>query len=196
MDTKQEVSVVRAQVTKAASIVDNLNVENAETLASAIEIRGRLHTLAKTIKDRKEAITKPINLALKEVRSLFSPVELSTANLISQVDKQIIGYKRAVDEEAKKKTEKIAARVESGTLKPQTAAKKLAELPVVQTHVKTESGAGIQFRKIAKVRIVNPELIPDKYWEINEVLLRKDVLSGIVVTGAEKYEEEIAAQSN
>ena len=70
MDTKQEVSIVRAQVTKAASIVDNLNVKNAETLASAIEIRGRLHTLAKTIKDRKEAITKPINLALKEVRSL------------------------------------------------------------------------------------------------------------------------------
>ena len=40
------------------------------------------------------------------------------------------------------------------------------------------------------MRIIKAEEIPEKYWIIDEVALRKDVIAGIVVPGAELYEEE------
>lgn len=190
MDAKQEIAVVKAQITKAEAAVNAVEVIDGVGLEKAVEIRGRLHALQKQAKSRKEAITKPLNQALREVRDLFAPAESMCSKLIERIDDKIMSYKRKVDEVARLKTDKIAERVEKGTLRPETAAKKLAELPAVKTTVRTES-AGLQFRKIPKMRVVNADLLPDKYWIIDEVTLRKDVLSGIVVPGAERYEEEI-----
>mgnify|MGYP001561248910 CR=1 FL=1 len=72
----------------------------------------------------------------------------------------------------------------------ETAERKLDEIQKTEKTVHTDHGS-VQFRKIKKIRIVDENLIPDKYWVPDNVLIRKDLLAGIPVNGCEVYEEEI-----
>jgi len=188
MDEK-EIVVLKSKVSKLENQANEIKITTLEENVLATELKAKLKDIGKQIKDRKEAITKPLNQALKSARELFAPLEEKFESAENVVGRKLLDYKRKIDEEARKKEEAIAKRVEQGTLKIETAERKMDEIQKVDNTVKTEYGQ-VQFRKIKKMRIVDPNLIPDKYWEINEVLLRKEVLAGIVVPGAEMYEEE------
>lgn len=189
MDEK-EIVVLKGQVSKLENQASEIKITTPEENVLATELKAKLKDISKQIKERKEAITKPLNQALKSARDLFAPLEEKFENADNIVGRKLLEYKRKIDEEARKKEEAIAKRVEQGTLKIETAERKIDEIQRIDKTIKTDHGQ-VQFRKIKKMRIVDPNLIPDKYWVIDEVLLRKEVLAGVVVPGAEMYEEEI-----
>jgi len=45
-------------------------------------------------------------------------------------------------------------------------------------------------KKIKKVRVIDESLIPRNYLVVDMVAVRRDVLSGVIIPGAEIYEEE------
>lgn len=186
----KELVVLKSQVSKLDNQANELKITTPEENGLAIELKAKLKDTGKQIKERKEAITKPLNEALKSARELFAPLEAKFEETENIVGKKLLEYKKKVDEEARIKEAKIAASFEKGNIKAETAERKIEEIQRVEKTVQTDHGK-VQFRKIQKVRVVDEKLIPDSYWEINQVLLRKDVLAGIVVPGAEKYEEEI-----
>jgi len=188
MDEK-EIVVLKGQVTKLNNTANEIAITTPEENGSAMELKSKLKDIGKQIKERKEAITKPLNDALKSTRALFAPLETAYENAENIVGRKLLDYKRKVDEEARKKEEAIAARVEKGTLKVETAERKMDEVQRTDKTVHTDHGK-VQFRVIKKMRIIDETLIPKKYWVIDEVSLRKDVVAGIVVPGAELYEEE------
>jgi len=185
----KEVGGLKSKLSRVEKQANEITIASQEENVQAMEIKVSLSKIGKEIKERKEAITKPLNEALKSARELFKPIEEQFENAENIVGKKLITYKQKVEAEAREAESKIAARVEKGTLKMETAERKLDEIKTPEKTVQTDHGR-VQFRKIQKMRIINANLIPDKYWEINETLLRKDVLAGIVVPGAEKYEEE------
>jgi len=189
METK-ELTVLKTQVSKLENRANELTITSLEENAIAIEFKAKLRDMGKTIKERKEEITKPLNEALKSARNLFAPIEERFETVDKIVGQKLLAYKQKIDAEVREKEIKIADRVERGTLKIETAERKIEDIQRTEKTVKTDYGQ-VQFRKIQKMRIVDENLIPKKYWIINEVLLRKDVLAGIVVPGAQKYEEEI-----
>jgi len=66
--------------------------------------------------------------------------------------------------------------LEAGKIKKvETAVKKIEALPEVQKTVSTATSS-LQMKKRKVAKIVNLELIPDKYWEVNEVAVRRDAL--------------------
>ena len=189
MNDTKELTVLKSQITKLNNTANEIAITTPEENGSAMELKSKLKDIGKQIKERKEAITKPLNDALKSTRALFAPLETAYENAENIVGRKLLDYKRKVDEEARKKEEAIAARVEKGTLKVETAERKMDEVQRTDKTVHTDHGK-VQFRVIKKMRIIDETLIPKKYWVIDEVSLRKDVVAGIVVPGAELYEEE------
>lgn len=181
---------LKAQVTRLEKQANEIVITTAEENALAIDFKAKLRETGKSIKDRKEEITKPLNEALKSARALFAPIESQFENAEQIVSRKLIEYKQKVEAKRHEEEAKIAARVEKGTMKLETAEKKIESLPTIEKTVQTDFGR-VQFRKIKKVRITNQDLIPDEYWLVDEVKLRKEALAGKTIPGCEVYEEEI-----
>lgn len=190
MEKTTELAPLKAQVTRLENEANEVIITTPEENASATNLKAKLNETKKQIKERKEEITKPLNAALSSARALFAPLEEQYEKAEKTLAGKLIAYKQKVEAETRAAEAKLAARVEKGTMKLETAERKIEELPTVQKTVQTDHGR-VQFRKIKKVRITNQNLIPDQYWVIDEVKLRKDILAGIAVPGAELYEEEI-----
>lgn len=211
IETK-EIAVLKCQVSKLENQANQIIITTPEENAIATDLKAKLKETGNTIKARKEAITKPLNAALKSARELFAPIEAQFEIAENIVGRKLIAYKQKVEAEARAREKKIAddleaerirlaKEVEAGKITEEAAEKKFdnklekAETKVenlkrVEKTTQTKHGQ-VQFRKIAKMRITNESLIPDEYWVIDMVKLRADVVKGIVVPGAERYEEEV-----
>lgn len=192
MEDQKELSVLKGQVSRLENQVNGIVIDSAESYAQAIDVVSKLKTIATTLKDRKEAITKPLNEALKSARELFAPVELQYSNAESIIKTKIVTYKRKIDEDARIAEAKIAEKVETGKMSVETAGKKIDNLAHVETTTRGKVGE-VQIKKIKKVRIIDELLIPREYLITNDVLIRKQALAGISIPGVEIYDEESVA---
>ena len=188
IDTKELVPL-KAQISKLENQVNEITIATPEENTAAIEIKARLKDIGKTIKERKESITKPLNEALKSARDLFAPIEEQFEKADKIVGNKLLAYKQKIEKEAREAEAKLAARVEKGTLKIETAERKMEAIERVEKTTKTDYGQ-VQFRKIKKVRIIKAEEVPDEYWILDQVSIRRDALAGKSIQGVEVYEEE------
>lgn len=196
--TSTNIAPLKAQVTKLSNRANDLIVESDEQMATANDILSDLKKFKKQLTARKEEITKPLNEALKSARSLFKPVEddFSTAERIIK-DKMLDFH----NEQERKRLEaeaKIEARREKGTLRDDTADRKLDELDEVETTVASDKGA-TTFKTVRKVRITDVSQIPVEYLKAEKVMdalltaVRADALEGYQIPGVEVYEDKQVA---
>lgn len=191
---QKELSVLKGQVSRLESRAQAIVVETNEDYAAAADVVASLKETGAKIKARKEAITKPLNEALRSARELFAPIEEQYAAAEAVVKQKLLAYKKKVDEEARRKEAALAARVEKGTMKPETAEKKIDAIQRVDTTTHGKVGS-VQVRKVKKVRIVDAAKIPREYLVVDEVAVRRDALAGKEIPGAEVYEEEVISLS-
>ena len=185
----RELELYQSRIAELDQCAITLPIASPEHNAIAIEHKARLTALGKEVKAEKEKATKPMNEALRRMREWWAPLEDIIAKKSKLIGDALLAYKQSVEAEAARKAKLIAARVERGTMTIETAERRIDALPEVQKTTHTSSGQ-VQFRKIPQMRIVDENLIPDKYWVIDMVALRRDVIAGEVVPGAEKYFEE------
>lgn len=132
----------------------------------------------KVIKDkveaRKEEITKPLRAALSSARDLFLPLEIK----LREADKRVRGALLELEAAREKEALKLARKVEQGKVSVEDS---------MALMVPESKGL---FRFVQKLKIVSRKDIPDKYWEINEVALRADLMAGKKVKGAVLVKEQ------
>lgn len=188
----KELAVVKSNTAKAANAAEALTIESSEDMESATELLSKINRTGDMIKARKEAITKPLNAALKSARDLFRPLETMHKDAKDAVGRKMIAYQTKVEKEDAEKKAKLAARVEKGTLKVETAAKKMEALPEVQNKVQTETGS-VSFREVRVPTVVDEAKVPRKYLKLDMVAIRKDALAGVDIPGVEvKIEKQVA----
>lgn len=73
-------------------------------------------------------------------------------------------------------------------MKEETGIKKIEELGNEIKTIQTEN-TQLQRRKVRVAYIVNAELVPDEYWIIDEVRVKRDALAGKLIPGVEIREE-------
>lgn len=178
----KELQIVKSNTTKAANAANDLVIGNADDMTRATELLSKINLAGDMIKARKEAITKPLNAALASARDLFRPLETAQAEAKRIVSQKMISYQTKIEEERRAEEAKIAARVEKGTMKIETAAKKVEALAPVETKVEAKSGT-VSFKEVRVPKVVNEALIPREYLEIDMVKIRRDALAGIVIPG-------------
>lgn len=185
-NTKQnedkELQIVKQNTAKAMSAAEALVVAKDEDLATATELLTKINLAGDMIKKRKEEITKPLNEALKSARDLFRPLEDAQQTAKGIVAQKMVDYKRVVDEARRKEQERLAARVEKGTMKMETAQRKMDEIPEEQKSVKTEVGT-VSFKEVPVPVIVDVTKIPREYLVPDMVAINKAVKAGIEIPG-------------
>lgn len=200
MQEQPNLTPVKRQVTTISNQAGDLMIDSQESLSQATDILSKIKTSAKDLKSRKEEITNPLNAALKSARSLFKPLEDDLATAERTIKGKMLDYSNEVEEEARKKAAKLEDRVERGTMRTDTAMRKMDEIETVGSSVQGASGS-VQFRMVRNIKIVDPTKIPLKYLSNEKVLaaisaaVRTDVLNGTKVDGVEIVEEkQIAAR--
>lgn len=144
---EKAVQVVEKRLTKAESYAEALTITDDKGEKTATAALSELNKLGDEITGQKEELTKPLNAVLKAIRERYKPVETAHANAIRIIKGKLIAYHNAKQAAADKEAAQIAARAAKGTIKPETAVRKMDEIAPVEKNVKTEAGA-LQYKKV------------------------------------------------
>jgi hypothetical protein len=170
--TQLKVQKINEIVDPFVDKIQKIEVKSQEDFDEAGKIIVDFKKYEKMVKENKEAITKPLNEALKNVRALFKPVEdkISTSKtiLLGKVNE----YKREQDRIAREQAAKLEAKIEKGTIKrPETILKNMDKIQHVDMAV---SGLSETTRKVVDFDL---EAIPQEY--LKELLARPKVFEAI-----------------
>jgi len=169
-------AVIKSQATKMQNMLDEFQVTDDQSLALVADKIKNVKTLAKAVDEQKKKFTDPANAILKEAREKFDPIIKQCKNAEIVLKQRAGAYMQKKDDERRAEEARIAARVEKGTMKEETAMRKMEAMPEVQTTVRTDQGAGLRMSKRRVAVIESPDQVPDEYWVIDEVRVRRDAL--------------------
>lgn len=168
---------------------------------AAAEFLSSVKANAKDLKKKKEAITKPLNASLKEVRELFKPAETQIEDIEQAIKKAMLEYHDKMAAIAQQQIDAIENRVRPGrgNLSLETAMGRLADVDQPETAMQ---GAQIKYSP-EKVRITNALLLVQDHPSLlmsERVLeaLRMEVAAeikagGRLPKGAELYRDKLVA---
>lgn len=168
-------------ITRATTLV----VDSQESMIQAATVLGKVKELIKKTKAEEENLSSQLaELELTKqydaTRELRLKAEKASKFISEQVNKfQTLEAKRASEEAAK-----LAARVERGTMKLDTAVRKMDEIAQPIEEFKTTSGT-VAFRTIPKLDIIDAKLIPREYLVIDEAKVFAALKAGTIVPGAQ-----------
>jgi hypothetical protein len=189
---------IKRQVTTAVNRANDILIDSQESLASAADILKAVKDAGKVVKTEKEKITKPLNESLKAARDLFRPIEDDLATGERIIKSKMVDYEAEIEAKRAAEAAKLEARVEKGTMRTDTAMRKMDDLETVDSTVKGAKGS-VNFREVRKVKIVDPTKIPLKYLANEKVIdairaaVSTDVLNGTKVEGVEIVIEKVVA---
>lgn len=186
----KEISVVKAEVTKKYNAAQELTISNQEDMVVATDHLSRIKAIGKMVKDRKEAITKPLLEAINSTRDLFRPLESNLADAEALVKRKMLDYNDKVEREQAEKQAKIAKSLEDGKISEKTAIKKMEAVPEVQNSVQGKVGA-VSTKLIKKYRVVDESKLPREFLMPDMGKITEAIKAGQTVAGAEMYEEKI-----
>ena len=191
IETK-ELTPIRAQASKVLNAAQGVTIKTQDDLIKAADITHNIKEVQKSAEAAKKKITDPLNEALKAARALFAPIEEAWKQAETILKTKILSYNREVETERLKKEAELAAKVEAGKMRPDTAAKKLELVPEANQSVQGKKGE-IQFRTNRKPVVYDETLVPRQYLILDMVKIRKDALNGIEIPGVKVIEEKIIA---
>jgi len=180
------------EVSTLATLATNLIIESKDDMVVAVSVLSKLNKVGDQIEERKEMITKPINLALKEARALFAPLERPFKEAIAILRDKMSVYQTETIRLQREQEIKIANRVISGNIKVETGVRKIEELEKTEKNVSTEAGS-VNFRVSKILRITDETLIPREYLMVDEKKLLDALKEGVIVAGAEIEERQVPA---
>lgn len=184
----QQLTTEKTKASKAVSYANELVVSTKDEYNKALEEGKHIKTILENVTLRREEITKPMNEALKSTRLLFNPIESALENAIITIKSKMMTWYSEEKRREQIEQQKIADRVDRGTMKPETAVKKSAEIESPIAHVKTETATG-SVRTVTKYRVVDKAKIPLTFMEPNMVAIKTAFRQGQPVPGVEAYED-------
>lgn len=216
---EKEVQVVEKKVNKAIATAESVVVTSDEEMLEAGELRKTFKELGKEIDVRKKEITDPLNKALKSARALFAPLEEGFDKATDILSRKMLTYqneqerkRRKEEEEANRKLEEAQKKLEEGkiTEKQAEAVERRVETKLEKTPEVIKRSEDFHTRTITKVKVMalstlvhedesDPNRIDEAtlkhyiskgYVVWDEVMVRRAVLGGVEIKGAEKYEEK------
>lgn len=180
LETKNHVLTVK----EAAS---SLSVDSPDTAEAASALLHDIKTATTRLTTVKTDITRPALESLAKIKALFVPFETALKEADQIVRKKVLAYQVAEQERIEAEKAKIAARVEKGTMRTDTAVAKLGAVG----DVAKVSGTRVQTRR--QLEIVDETLIPREYLVPDREKISKALFAGIDVFGARLVEKKILA---
>lgn len=189
VDEKQ-VAVIEKKIAPIAAMAQKIVIKTPEEMSSAAETLTQLNKYGDELEGLKKTVTDPLNKALKAARELFKPRETVVEAAVASIRKAMGAYQLKAEEKAAKEEDKIAKKVEAGTMSPEKAVQKMDQITGPVGKIDTAGGA-VKFRAVKKLKILNeqnmliwlaankPELLTFGEKGVTDLLK-----AGIMITGA------------
>lgn len=185
LNTK-EVAVVKAQVSKALAAAEAVQIRSREDMQAASELLIKVKKVGRLIEEQQKKFTRPAYDAwrkiVEESKRLFAPLQERYKQAEEIIKGKMAEYVEAEEQKRREQEEKIAARVERGTMRFDTAAKKLATLENPREQVVAENGK-VAFREVREVESVDKYKLPMDYLVPDMVKIRAAVRRGEKIPG-------------
>lgn len=189
----EELTIYKTQLTSVTTAAEGLVIASEEDVAKGADILHNLKQIETAVMDRKEEITRPLMASLASTRELFKPFETAFDAAKKTIKKKILDYNVAEQNRIDEERARIAARVEKGTMRADTAVKKMESVTDVKTSTSGSVGK-VAMRTLTKVRITDETLIPRMYLVPDMGKITTAILQGgVEIPGAEKYTEKVLA---
>lgn len=170
---------------------EKLDIKTEAQMEMAVDYLKQIKDIGKSIKTQKEKLTNPAQEILRRIRALFKPLEDSQREAESIIKNKMLIYNQVVETRAEKKITRIEDKVKSGKMDIVKAAERIEKVEPKKNYEGAEGK--IQYRTIKKILITDRNKIPRIYLEINETLIRQDLLRGVSIPGAKIVEEKQVA---
>jgi len=190
MKNKNEIAVIETKLSPLVSKSQSI-VITAESLPEATNILSQLNKWNDQVEADKQKVTVPLNLALKEIRIKYKPVETMLAEAISSIRLKMGKYQSEALVARKEAEDALLARVApgKGNLKLETAINKLAQVETPESRIVDDHGS-VTFIEVEKFEVVDISLLPKEYLLANEVLIRASMKEGKRLEGVRYYKEQ------
>lgn len=174
-------------MTPVITQAQKFNIVDKESMSVVVDYLSKLNKENDKITEEKERITKPLNEALKVERARWAPVEKMLKTAIEIYRTKMSLYQTNLIQEQKKQEQRIADRLSKGTIKTETAVRKMGELEGVENKIVTDNGS-ISFRTDLVLEIVSLKDIPLEYMEPKESVITRDLKAGKIIPGCKLKE--------
>lgn len=191
-EVAKELTIVKTQVTKAVAAAREISVVTGEDAQKATDLLSKIKSVGKMVAEKKAAIIQPINEALRQTRELFAPIELSYNEAERIIKEKILAFHDAEADRKRKEAEKIAKKVEDGKLSFEKGAEKVAAITVQENKIEGARGE-VVIRTVKDFEVVDESKVPDQYWVLDTVAIRKDVMKGVEIPGVKVIEKQTVA---
>ena len=189
--SEKELALIKEETNKAIAIANDIKIANIEDEARAIELLKKIKEVGQLITTKKEAITKPINEALKNARSFFSPFENQYDEAEGIIKNKLIAFRAEQTKKQEIATAKIEKKVEEGKMDFKEANEKLTAIKLSKT-IETQQ-ASVQYRTIREVVIEDESKLPREYLIPNMARIKEDALAGREIAGVKIVEKQTIA---
>lgn len=190
-----------------------VTISNDGEMHQVAELLRRIKTHAKDLNEKRLEITRPIDESKARIMAMFRPIEDKLKNAENIIKRGILSWEAKIAEENRRQQEianraakeaeeraRAALVVKAETAiaegKPELAVayvEKAEAVIVAPVNVAVERRAsGISIPKIWKFKIIDPNLIPDEFWILDETKIGKVVKAMKETTkipGVEAFEE-------
>lgn len=183
-----QITAIKRQAMKAQEVVNQTTITNDDDLVAVADQINVIKQLKREIRAEMEKYTKPAQAIINEARAKYLPLEKICDEAESQLKAKVAEYMDAQEAKRLKEEEKIVAKIEAGRMKEETGIRKIEELGNEVRTIQTEN-TQLQRRKVRVAYIVNAEIVPQEYWIIDEVRVKRDALAGKLIPGVEIREE-------
>ena len=159
-----------------------LKIKDTESLSLATEYLSQMNKVIDKIDLEKNKIIRPALNIINEERNRWRSLETRYEKVVTYLRNNISIYQTKIYLDQKNKTAKVADQLLTGKITTEKAIEIIKKTTVVE-NLKTENGS-LSFREDKVLKIVDIDLIPKKYWIIDETKLFTDLKAGTLVKGA------------
>ncbi len=188
--SNKSIAIVEKKVSKQEAEATALIIKDESTMEKAVTMLSEANKVSDALAIDKDKILDPAKAVVKEINDRYKPAETILKNVIATIRTKMMEYQKKVDAENKAKEQKLLDRVDRGTMKNETAARKVEELPQAAAPVTTSAGM-VQWMIVKKLVIEDEKKIPREYLDINEVRIKAAIKEGKVVPGAKMIDEKV-----
>lgn len=183
--SQKELTVVKRKTTNIAKEVEAIDVSDNDAVKKAGTI---IKEAKKWLKGERDKYIAPAKEIIAQAKDQYDPFIKNVEDVEKKLKARVTEYVTEQNRIAEKERQRLADRVERGTMKAETAVDKMEKI-----EDPGKSVGGVTVRTIKKMRITDASLIPREFLVPDEVAIRKALLNGQEIPGAEIYEDQSAS---
>lgn len=189
--------VIKKEISPILKNIKDLEITDASQMQGATSTLSQVNKYADALKKDRLALTAPLEESLKLIRAKYTPTEKLLKEAVDTI-KEKMGEYQMIQLKAQREAEaKIAAKVESGYIKIETAVQKMSEVDAPEAKVETEEGS-VGFTTVRKFEVMDIVMLANASPLAvlpNDVFIRTQMKAGIELAGV-RYFEELSVRNN